>query len=80
MGIVKLELGHGEHGEDFMLELDDVFVTIRFVEPGGLEFTMPPDQLEKWKQIAERKGKTVDEVVKAALAVAFSKIDDLTIE
>lgn len=78
MGIVRLE--QGKHGDYYELELDDVYVIIRFAEPGEVEFTMPPDQLEKWKRIAEREGKTVDEAVKAALGAAFSKLDDLTIE
>ena len=78
MGVVRLE--QGKHGDDYELELDDVYVIIRFVEPGEVEFTMPPEELDKWKRIAERKGKTVDEVVKAALGAAFSKLDDLTVE
>jgi hypothetical protein len=63
-----------------LLDLDDVYVVIRFVAPGEVEFTVPPDQLDKWKRIAEREAKTVDEVVKTALGAAFSKLEDLTVE
>ena len=70
MGIVRIE--QGKHGDDYELELDDVYVIIRFVAPGEVEFTMPPDQLDKWKRIAQREGKTADEVVKAALGAAFA--------
>lgn len=58
---------------EYALEVDDVFVIVRFVD-GGLEVDMPSDQRERWELMAERQGKTADEVVTAALDAAFSRL------
>ena len=39
--------------------------------PDGVEVEYPPGQREKWEEMAEREGKTVEEVVKAAVDAAF---------
>ena len=75
MGIIHLQ--HSEHPEEYALELEaeDMFVIIRF-EPDGVEVAMPPAQQEKWDALAEREGKTVEQVVMTALSVAFAELDD----
>lgn len=62
--------------EEYSLELDGSMVFIKFRPPTGMDIQFPPGQLEKWQRIAYRDDKTVDEVVNAAIAVAFRELGE----
>ena len=74
MAIVKLEQTSQDEDE-YLLELDDCMVIIRFVQPDGMDVMYPPGQLEKWLVVAEREGKSVENVVAAAIDAAFTELE-----
>ena len=77
MAIFKFE--HGNHEQEYALDVErngeQLALIIKFQPNNILDVDIPPDQLEQWQQVAEREGKTVDEIVRIAISIAFDKLD-----